>query len=266
VTRVVSGAVLLALAIAAVWLAPPALFVIVAELLLIAACVEYGRLARGVGLSIPLAVSTAAAVLVCASFSPDGVLRLPSPPFAPVLVLAFVVLAVMELVRWRDQQSALGATGAALVPSVYLGVPIGSMVALRHTWGARTLFLLMLPVCASDTAKCYAARACGRRPLAPRISPKKTAEGAVRGFVLGSAVMAILGAWWLPTVAASTRVLLGLAVVALGIAGDLFESMLKRSAGVKDSSALIPGHGGILDRIDALLFAAPVYYFLLQYV
>jgi phosphatidate cytidylyltransferase len=75
-----------------------------------------------------------------------------------------------------------------------------------------------------------------------------------------------VGAWWLPEVPPAIRVALGAAVVALGIAGDLFESMLKRSAAVKDSSALIPGHGGVLDRIDALLFAAPVYYIVLKYL
>jgi phosphatidate cytidylyltransferase len=125
---------------------------------------------------------------------------------------------------------------------------------------------LMLTVVVSDSAQYYSGRAFGRRPLAPVISPKKTIEGAIGGFVFGASALAAVGAWWLPGVAAGSRALLGLAVVAFGIAGDLFESMLKRSAGVKDSSTLIPGHGGVLDRIDALLFAAPIYYIVLKYV
>ena len=132
--------------------------------------------------------------------------------------------------------------------------------------GPPGLFLLMLTVMVSDTAQYYTGRLFGRRPLAPAISPKKTIEGAIGGFVFGTLLLAIAGHWWLPAVPLGIRVVLGAAVVALGIAGDLFESMLKRSAGVKDSSTLIPGHGGVLDRIDALLFAAPIYYVVLKYV
>jgi phosphatidate cytidylyltransferase len=79
-------------------------------------------------------------------------------------------------------------------------------------------------------------------------------------------LLAVVGAMWLPAVPLWQRIALGAAVVAFGIAGDLFESMLKRSAGLKDSSGIIPGHGGVLDRIDALLFAAPVFYIVLRYL
>ena len=153
---------------------------------------------------------------------------------------------------------------SALLPALYLGLPIGAMISIRDSRGREALFLLMLTVVMSDTAQYYSGRAFGRTPLAPRISPKKTVEGAVGGFVFGALLMAVVGNWWLPAVPLPLRTLLGVAVVALGIAGDLFESMLKRSAGVKDSSALIPGHGGVLDRIDALLFAVPAYYLYLR--
>ena len=139
------------------------------------------------------------------------------------------------------------------------------MLAVRAEPGREALFLLMLTVMVSDTAQYYTGRGLGRRLLAPAISPKKTVEGAVGGFVFGALLLAAAGQWWLPRFPMAFRAMLGLVVVALGIAGDLFESMLKRSAGVKDSSALIPGHGGVLDRIDALLFAAPVYYVVLKY-
>jgi phosphatidate cytidylyltransferase len=148
---------------------------------------------------------------------------------------------------------------------LYLGLPIGAMVALRTLRGREALFLLLLTVMVSDTAQYYAGRAFGRRLLAPRVSPKKTLEGAIGGFVFGALIVALVGGWWLPATPAPLRALLGATLVAAGIAGDLFESMLKRSAGVKDSSTLIPGHGGVLDRIDALLFAAPVYYIFLKY-
>jgi phosphatidate cytidylyltransferase len=203
VTRVISGAVLIALTVALVWFAPPVAF----------------------------------------------------ESFAIVVGL----LAVWELVR------LVRVAPAMVIALVYIALPLAALVQIRLIAGPEAVFLVMLTIMISDTAQYYTGRAFGRRPLAPAISPKKTIEGAIGGFVFGTAALVVIGAWWAPQLRIATRVVLGLAIVALGIAGDLFESFLKRRAGVKDSSALIPGHGGVLDRIDALLFAAPVYYIVLKY-
>jgi phosphatidate cytidylyltransferase len=266
VTRVLSGAVLILIAVAVVWFAPAVVFLVVAEGLLVLACREYAGLARATGLHISFGVSTLAAALTCASFARIALDGWTWLSLDVVLLSSLVVVGAAALPGWRGGTDAVASVSAALLPVLYLGLPLGSMVAVRETRGREALFLMMLTVIVSDTAQYYSGRAFGRRPLAPEISPKKTMEGAVGGFMFGALVLAGVGVWWLPTVPLVYRALLGIAVVAFGIAGDLFESMLKRSAGVKDSSSLIPGHGGILDRIDALLFAAPIYYIVLKYV
>jgi phosphatidate cytidylyltransferase len=268
--RVLSGAVLAALAVAVVWLAPGWLFFAVSELLLLLAFWEYARLAEASGFPVPRAAGAAATVAASIGVSStrwagDAVVAT-AILLDAVLMSAFLMLAALTLASWRGERDASGRLGAAVLPMLYIGLPIGALVSLRALQGREALFLLMLTVMVSDTAQYYTGRAFGRRLLAPAISPKKTIEGAVGGFVAGGALMAVVGAWWLPAAPVALRVGLGVTVVALGIAGDLFESVLKRSAGVKDSAALIPGHGGVLDRIDALLFAAPVYYVVLKYV
>jgi len=296
VTRVLSGAVLIALAVAVVWFAPDPLFFAVAELLLILAFAEYARLAAGCGYPIPVlaagAATVAASVGVTSTFRiGDEVIgnaaALDGALLSGVLVLSAIALlraapammssgpsaradskpaeASVEAAEARVGRDALARAAVAAFPMLYLGMPIGAMVALRTLRGREGLFLLLLTVMISDTAQYYSGRAFGRRLLAPAVSPKKTVEGAIGGFVFGALMLLVAGNWWLPATPAPLRALLGAALVAAGIAGDLFESMLKRSAGVKDSSHLIPGHGGILDRIDALLFAAPVYYVFLKY-
>ena len=269
-TRVLSGAVLIAIAVGVVWFAPPFLFFAVAEILLLLAFGEYVRLARACELQIPVVAAGAATVLASIGITSTrwigDALSGTAIALDAVLMTAFVVLAVMSLLTWRGDRSALAQAAASVFPALYLGLPVGAMVAIRALHGRQVLFLLLLTVMVSDTAQYYSGRAFGRRPLAPAISPKKTVEGALGGFALAAAVLTGVGAWWLPAVPAALRALLGATLCALGIAGDLFESMLKRSAGVKDSSTLIPGHGGVLDRIDALLFAAPIYYVVLKYV
>jgi phosphatidate cytidylyltransferase len=270
VTRVVSGAALVVIAIAVVWFAPRLLFFIVAETLLLLAFIEYAGLCRAVGIQVPAVASGAATLLASIGITStlwiNDIATGRAWLLDVIMLSMFLVLAVVALVSWRGDREVLGRTAASVFPLLYLGLPIGTLVSIRETRGPQGLFLLMLTVMVSDTAQYYSGRLFGRRPLAPTISPKKTVEGAVGGFVFGILLLAIAGRWWLPDVPTALRAVLGAAVVALGIAGDLFESMLKRSAGVKDSSALIPGHGGVLDRIDALLFAAPIYYVVLKYV
>ena len=260
-TRVVSGAVLLAVAVALVWFAPGTVFLIAALALLLLAFNEYAALARTSRLDVPGAPAGLATALTAGAFA-----AVSPVPLEVVLLSAFIVLGALALPRWGEGRDALALAAASMLPVFYLGLPIGSMIAIRETHGREALSLLMLTVVVSDTAQYYSGRTMGKRLLAPVISPKKTVEGALGGFVGGALVLAVAGIWWLSSIPVALRALLGATIVALGIAGDLFESMLKRSAGVKDSSTLIPGHGGVLDRIDALLFAAPFYYIVLKYL
>ena len=267
-TRVLSGAVLILIAVGVVWFAPAIVFQAVAVGLLLMGVSELVRLARAGGLDVPLWVSATGALVTLAAFAlaPYSDNR-QATPLSVVLMVQVIAIPGAAMARWTaGNKDALATVSAALFPSLYLALPIGALVAIREVEGPAVLFLLMLTVMASDTAQYYTGRLFGRTPLAPAISPKKTVEGAIGGFLCGALVFTLVGASWLPRVPAALRALLGVTIVALGIGGDLFESMLKRSAGVKDSSALIPGHGGVLDRIDALLFAAPIYYVVLQYI
>jgi phosphatidate cytidylyltransferase len=262
--RVASGAVLLALAVGLVWFAANAWFLLAAETLLLLAFREYAGLAAGAGVPVAAVPAGAATAATCAAFS--AVVSGRDDAILAVLMSSVVALTAIALTRWQGGRDALGSAAAGVFAPLYLALPVGSMVAVRETHGPEALFLLMSTVVVSDTAQYYSGRAFGRRLLAPAISPKKTIAGAVGGFAIGSLFLAVAGRWWLPQAPLGLRAVLGASIVALGIGGDLFESMLKRAAGLKDSSALIPGHGGILDRIDALLFAAPIYYLVLKYL
>lgn len=265
-TRVLSGAALAILAIAIVWFATPVLFLLAGEALLVLAFVEYLSLARGHGLDVPAWPTGAAVVLTCATLSQTALGGTAWVALDVVLLTATIALGALSLPRWRGGADALPQTAAAFLPILYLALPIGSLIAVRETRGPEGLFLLMLTVMVSDTAQYYSGRMFGRRPLAPAISPKKTIEGAVGGVILAPIFMVFLGLRVLPGVPWTSLAVAGLAIAIVGICGDLFESRLKRVAGVKDSAAIIPGHGGMLDRVDALLFATPVYYLFLQAV
>ena len=271
--RVLSGAGLIAFAVVVVWYpGVPIFFEAVAFALLSLAVFELSALFTASGVRVPLLPTFGCALLTLASFSGllSDLVSFGGSELSldVVLIAGLIATAVVLLTAGRGGSDALTTVSASLFPSLYLAIPIGAIVAIREsgglqdpTWrGPKLLSLLMVTVIVSDTAQYYTGRLMGRRLLAPTVSPKKTIEGAIGGLVFGAAVFALVGRWWLPVVRPIPRVALGIGIVLVGIAGDLFESMLKRSAGVKDSSHIIPGHGGVLDRIDALLFAAPFFY------
>ena len=183
-----------------------------------------------------------------------------------VLAASLLLIAFNVLLSDRVGTPLLADTAAAVLAPVYIGVPLGCLVGVHAIAGREAVILLIATVAVSDSAQFYAGRTFGRTPLAPLRSPKKTREGAVGGFVVAPLFLAVAGAYWLPAYPWWWHASVGLGIVITGIIGDLFESMLKRAANMKDSGTLIPGHGGVLDRIDALLFAAPLFYFFLRSV
>ncbi|HEY2352793.1 MAG TPA: phosphatidate cytidylyltransferase [Candidatus Acidoferrum sp.] len=183
-------------------------------------------------------------------------------------IFLFVLgLAVITLATKRPIVEALPSAGISASGLLLVAFPLTYAVRLHALGreGPRQLLFVLVVIWASDTVAYFVGRAVGKHPMAPRLSPKKTWEGAVAGFV-GSILVALVFARW---ISAPLVLLMGAAAVGnvAGQAGDLLESAYKRSAGVKDSGTLLPGHGGVLDRIDALILAIPVvwYYWILLY-
>lgn len=253
--RLLSGAALAAAALAAILLLPFPALRLIACLVAVLAAREYLAIIHQDQRSPGTLLVLALVAIVCWRFSEPG--------FVDVLWLLLAGLSWLAFeVLFRGL--TVDRASARFLAPWYIGMPFGMLAAIQALGGSAATLLLVATVVVSDTAQYYSGRVFGRRPLAPAISPKKTIEGAVGGLIAASVFMTFAGRSVFPVARPVSLFVLGMVVVVLGIGGDLFESRLKRVAGVKDSSSLIPGHGGALDRIDALLFATPAYYLYLQ--
>lgn len=186
----------------------------------------------------------------------------------PELLLggAFVVMVTAVLVgtssahRWKDPLIVLFGV-------LYVGIPLSTVVSARSLpSGAFLVLFLAVVTWASDSAAYYAGTLWGKHPLMPSISPKKTYEGLLGGLVGAVAAALLAQLWFASELSWIDAVALGILLTLTGLVGDLFESAIKRRAGVKDSGGILPGHGGMLDRIDSLLFTAPTFYYYVAYV
>lgn len=255
--RVATAIVALPLLLAAFFMGPPALAAGIVAVAVVIGLGEFFGLMKARGLApfpIPGAVLLGAIFIEVAC------------PVVPVSLWPAVALVILaSLLPGADFAKTVPSAALTLLGAVYLGSLGGSVAALRllepNTDGAWRLVLLLAIVMGSDTAAFFVGSAVGRHKLAPGISPGKTIEGAAGALLGGVAAAAIVRWLGLPSLPLAHALALGLAVSALGSVGDLVESLLKRWAGVKDSGTLFPGHGGMLDRLDSILFGAPVLYY-----
>ena len=179
-------------------------------------------------------------------------------PGAPFFLGITMLLLALALRKGREMSATMISVAATLTGVIYTAVPF-RLAGDLHQANPHWVFYALVTNWVGDTAAWAAGRTLGQHKLAPRISPAKTWEGAAASFVATLAVGVFYLRQWAPGVSAWPLALgLSAAVNVAGQVGDLAESALKRGAGVKDSGAVLPGHGGILDRVDGLLFALPV--------
>jgi phosphatidate cytidylyltransferase len=277
--REIAAAVAIPIVLAILFLAPPIAFHALVAAVSLAALWEFYRLAERTGHPVAKTVgmAAAAATLLAAAAAFAGEIRISTSAtlfrvirsaafsedacgrFALAFVLVLVLLAVLApLVGGVAPSLALAGAGSTLLGILSIALPAATLCYLRSFSPRAVLFLLGL-VWVCDSCAYYGGSRWGRHKLAPVISPKKTWEGSIFGFIGATLFGAAAGSWWLLPEFGPARGALAAAVASsAGQLGDLVESMWKRGAGVKDSGTFLPGHGGFYDQIDSLLFAGPV--------
>jgi phosphatidate cytidylyltransferase len=256
--RIVSALVLVPVVLALVVLAGPGLLLAALGLLGTLCLYEYFALVRRLGLQGQPCLGYAAFWIMLVA---SGLNWLPATAILPVVLIAVFLAALWSPGAMRERTLGMMATFFGIL---YVGLTLLAAHRIRFEFGRATglqwMLMLLAVVWMGDTAAMLAGKTFGRTLFSPRISPKKTNEGAIAGLLAGVVTAVILQAFLfvdLPRLhVLASSVLVGV----FAQLGDLAESLLKRAAETKDSSHLIPGHGGVLDRVDSLLFAFPVLY------
>jgi phosphatidate cytidylyltransferase len=277
-TRVLTAIVLIPAVIALIWWAPTLVVAAVGATVVVLALLEFFSLGERVGMRGYRFWTCACAVLVMfqqwqtsqferTSLTRDIVLLHQSPVFSGTLEMVLMLfvfgagaIAVFSSLPLTDVLPDLGISAAALL---FIAVPFSAAVRLDAT-SPRVLLFALAMIWVGDTFAYFVGHSIGRTKMAPQLSPKKTWEGAVANFA-GSLLLGALAARWVGVSTANILAMAALGNIA-GQFGDLLESAYKRSADVKDSGTLLPGHGGMLDRIDALVLSIPVVWYYFQLV
>jgi phosphatidate cytidylyltransferase len=257
--RVLTASVLLPILLFAVWSSVPYYFIALVGVAVMLGLREFYIIAEKLGCRCHTWLGYGAALAVLFGFYQQD---------ERVILAALLLLQAVMFARWlfreKSFEALLVSTSATLAGVVYVAVFLGHFILLRMTAGhdlaARLITFCLFLIFASDTGAYYTGRLIGRHKLAPHVSPGKTIEGSVGGLLSALAVAVLCKYWFFPAIPLADALVLAVVINIVGAIGDLCESMLKRGANVKDAASFLPGHGGMLDRLDSILFNAPVIY------
>ena len=258
--RVISGLLFLPIFYLVAWKLPPHYFTALVLVAVVVGQYEFYRMARVRGYRPLSLVGIALGMLVLLDFYHP----LHPEMFFPVAA-SMLVIMIARLFSARSVDGAIEDVASTFLGVFYVAMLFAFQVVIRTgPDGKQWLVFLYFIIWASDIGAYSIGIPFGRHRLYEKVSPKKSLEGLL-GALAASAAMALLcRVWFMPPMGKGESVVLALALAMMGTIGDLVESLFKRSAGVKDSGGIIPGHGGILDRMDSMLFAAPVLYYYLK--
>lgn len=185
------------------------------------------------------------------------------------LLFTLIIIFLLLFELFRNKSSAINNIGSTLLGIFYIGIFSASIINLRqfyadsvftYSQGGYLILSILISIWLCDSAAYFIGSAYGLHKLIPRISPKKSWEGAIAGFIFSVVGMVVSKSFMLEFLSLTDAIIIGIIIGVFGQIGDLVESLIKRDTNVKDSSSIIPGHGGILDRFDSLLFTAPIVY------
>lgn len=269
-SRVITAVVVLPFLIASIlisWLQP--LFVVLAAAAMVLGLYEFYVLAKRRDLKPDAAAGYLAAAALFTVFyfnDPAPASDLLMTQTIPIILIVFTAGTLLAAtLRGAPFDKIIASSGATILGVLYIVLLGGHLVAVRtgfrHELSADLLSFFFLIIFGSDIGAFYAGKAFGKHKLAPSISPGKTWEGVAGGVLAALLFAAIAHFWFFRELPLKLALPLGAVMTILGILGDLTESAVKRSAGAKDAAKILPGHGGLLDRLDSLLFNAPVIYY-----
>jgi len=270
IARVITAAILLPFLIASIlipWL--HTLFVVLAAVAMTLALYEFYYLAKRREMKPDVVAGYLGATALFTVFyfaTPGGADRLDLQTILLILIVLTAGTMIAATLRGAPFDKMLGSCGATILGVLYVVFLGGHLVAVRTGFNEKLsthlLSLFFLVVMGADIGAYYAGRAFGKHKLAPTISPGKTWEGVAGGLLTGLGMAALAHFWFFRELPLRWGLPLSVVMVVVCILGDLTESALKRGAGAKDAANILPGHGGLLDRLDSLLFNAPlIYYF-----